>query len=445
MSTDTAVAPPFNLSKKMLHLAVLGVIAFVAWRLVTGVIDARESYQKQVVDEVAKGWGQPVDFRGVALVIPYYDAKNKARAYLEFSPSRTSSSTDLIPETRQRGFFHATVYTARVAIGGDFLLPSEKMIMDFIGKDSVVFWGDAFFWLDVNSHAGMTAKDGLVVNDISLPWNSCIEVNNILDRCRGEEMIARPHWTVPLQPNASLDFKGSLTFRGTSAFAPPGMGGKSEAIVRSPWQSPSFSGVSLPESYSAGDQGFEARWERNFATLSPMYTMASVSGTKYMKDSPRVELLEATPIYRMIDRASKYNLLFVAMAFTTYLLFELLSGLRIHYMQYGLAALSLSLFPLLLTSFGEPLGYQAGYAISALLVLVQASLYTVSVARSFMKTLVFSGMLSALFAYLYVMLSLESYALLAGTSGLFVLVSLVMYLTRNIDWSKASPVLSKGA
>jgi inner membrane protein len=52
--------------------------------------------------------------------------------------------------------------------------------------------------------------------------------------------------------------------------------------------------------------------------------------------------------------------------------------------------------------------------------------------------------LGTLYGYLYVLLQLEDYALLLGSAGLFLILGLVMYLTRRIDWSSprrgSSPV-----
>lgn len=44
------------------------------------------------------------------------------------------------------------------------------------------------------------------------------------------------------------------------------------------------------------------------------------------------------------------------------------------------------------------------------------------------------GVLTLLYGYLYILLQLQDYALLMGSIGLFVVLSLVMYLTRTIDW-----------
>jgi hypothetical protein len=102
--------------------------------------------------------------------------------------------------------------------------------------------------------------------------------------------------------------------------------------------------------------------------------------------------------------------LVVLLSFATYFFFEVLSRLRIHVVQYGLLGLSLSLFSLLLLSLAEPIGYTAGYLVSAGLVLAQSTLYTAAVARRFTPAFVFALMLSSLFGFLYVLLGLNLFA-----------------------------------
>ena len=42
--------------------------------------------------------------------------------------------------------------------------------------------------------------------------------------------------------------------------------------------------------------------------------------------------------------------------------------------------------------------------------------------------------LIGLYGFLYLLLRLEDYALLAGSLGLFAMLALVMVLTRKVDW-----------
>jgi inner membrane protein len=42
--------------------------------------------------------------------------------------------------------------------------------------------------------------------------------------------------------------------------------------------------------------------------------------------------------------------------------------------------------------------------------------------------------LTVLYVYLYILLELENLSLLFGAIGLFVALSVVLYITRNVDW-----------
>jgi inner membrane protein len=114
-------------------------------------------------------------------------------------------------------------------------------------------------------------------------------------------------------------------------------------------------------------------------------------------------------------------------------------------MQYGLLGLSISLFALLLISFAEPLGFTLSYILSSLAVMAQASIFTASVTRQPKLAGIFALVLAGLFGFLYVVLSLESFALLAGTVALFTVLSVIMALTRHIDWSSRRPAPPAGA
>jgi len=47
---------------------------------------------------------------------------------------------------------------------------------------------------------------------------------------------------------------------------------------------------------------------------------------------------------------------------------------------------------------------------------------------------VIAGLLATVYAFLYVVLQLEDYALLVGSLGVFAALAAVMYGTRNVDW-----------
>ena len=190
----------------------------------------------------------------------------------------------------------------------------------------------------------------------------------------------------------------------------------------------------MPLNSTVSADGFEAKWQTT-EFGSPRITTASADPEPSMWNTPciGVDLIQATPIYRMINRVAKYGLLFIVLSFATYFFFEVLSRLRIHVVQYGLLGLSLSLFSLLLLSLAEPIGYTNGYLVAAGLVLLQSTLYTAAVARRFMPAFLFALMLASLFAFIYVLLGLETYSLLIGALALFAVVSVLMALTQMVN------------
>jgi inner membrane protein len=71
-------------------------------------------------------------------------------------------------------------------------------------------------------------------------------------------------------------------------------------------------------------------------------------------------------------------------------------------------------------------------AVAANILLISA--YTRSVLKNNLQTLIILGILVILYGYLYVVLQLQDYALLMGSVGLFVVLAILMFLTRKIDW-----------
>jgi inner membrane protein len=61
--------------------------------------------------------------------------------------------------------------------------------------------------------------------------------------------------------------------------------------------------------------------------------------------------------------------------------------------------------------------------------------------RRALTTFILFLILTLLYGYLYVLLEMQDYSLLLGSLGLFAILALVMYLTRKIDWYKASAEL----
>jgi inner membrane protein len=147
-----------------------------------------------------------------------------------------------------------------------------------------------------------------------------------------------------------------------------------------------------------------------------------------------VTLLSPVDTYRANDRAVKYQILFIGLTFLAFTLLELLSTLRVHAIQYLLVGFALCLFFLLLLSLSEHVGFARAYVTAAVATVALIGGYVRVVLGDTRRGLGIGALLSVLYAFLFVLLQLEEYALLFGSIGLFFVLALVMGLTRRVNW-----------
>tara|TARA_R110002094_G_scaffold217987_1_gene189283 strand:- start:345 stop:653 length:309 start_codon:yes stop_codon:yes gene_type:complete len=96
--------------------------------------------------------------------------------------------------------------------------------------------------------------------------------------------------------------------------------------------------------------------------------------------------------------------------------------------------LALVMFYTLLVSISEHSNFLKAYLIAGVSVVLLITLYS----KSILKTIKFPAFigfsLTALYAFIYIIIQLENYALLVGSIGLFIILAIVMFVSRKIDW-----------
>lgn len=394
---------------------------------IADLIAEREGRQEEVRREIGASWGQPQTVLGPLLVLPYRVPRRGSdlwdRGEIVVLPAELTAGASLMPERRRRGLFEAVVYTAQIDLAARFALGAA--LPD--GAESL--WTEAYLMTGTSDPRQSTEVP-------SLRWDGQSLTPDARSASCGSIEILR--WPLrldsPPERGRPIEVSGRLDLRGTSSFVVRALASRARLTVTGAWQTPSYIGNDLPQRAVLENDGFRAEWITGSVGNAMPFSSA---GCNYEVSGGRaigVALLEAVPTYRMVNRAAKYALMFLVLAFLTYLLFELVAGLRIHVVQYGLLGFSVVLFPLLLLAIAEAAGFGAAYAISTAMVMAQASLYTASVTHDRRLALIFAGVLAALFGFLYVVLSLESFALLTGAVALFAALSVVMMVTRRVRW-----------
>ena len=150
-----------------------------------------------------------------------------------------------------------------------------------------------------------------------------------------------------------------------------------------------------------------------------------------------VKLLLPVDEYQKTMRSTKYNLMFIVVTFIAFFFVEILNRKRLHPIQYLLVGFAICLFYVLLLAISEHLSFNWAYLIGCVTILTLITFYTQSLFKNVSITLIFNGILALLYGFFYSLLQLEDYSLLLGSAGLLIILAVVMYLTRNIDWYRA--------
>src|SRR5436190_63762 len=243
------------------------------------------------------------------------------------------------------------------------------------------------------------------------------------------------------QPIASeTEFSIPLDFNGSEGiyFAPFGV--QNEATLKSNWPDPAFRGAFLPADRSVRPDGFDAKWKVSYygrdypqswtsRTGNERFSILSVTNSRF-----GVQLLSILDAYRYVERSIKYGVLFLVLVFTTFFLFEVTARQKIHPFQYLMVGAALCLFYLLLLSISEFIGFSWAYLIAAVASTGLITWYCRFFLGGGARTLMIGAGLAGVYTFLYITLRQQDYALLMGAIALFIVLAIVMYVTRKVDW-----------
>jgi inner membrane protein len=416
-----------NLLARALVLGLLTLLLLVPLRMIDGVIADRRTFEAEAAKSVTEAWGGPQIFAGPTIVLPYRRASDQMGFFLTLLPERLAIDGRIVPEQRRRGLFAVNVYAATLDVVAEF---RTSELREMASDSRLLDWSAARLELglsDIRSLDGATVEiDGQRIDWAPGSGTALSALKANLGALIGRETVA---------------VRFSLTVAGSDKLAVVPLGRRTDVALSSPWPSPSFTGR-LPQSQSVDKDGFRAKWSaahlgRPYGQLWDTGNTRTDPPARTVLDSALgVTLLTPVDAYRETDRAIKYGVMFIGLTFVACLLFEMATGTRPHVAQYGLVGLALCVFYLLLLSVAEQIGFALAYLASASAVVLQATLYNWALRRRVRPAFAFGAVLAGLYAGLYSLLQLEDVALLTGSIVLFAVLSVAMWLTRNIHRSQ---------
>jgi inner membrane protein len=147
-----------------------------------------------------------------------------------------------------------------------------------------------------------------------------------------------------------------------------------------------------------------------------------------------VSMLQPADQYGKTMRSVKYAILFIGLTFALFFIVELMQQKPVHPVQYALVGLALIIFYTLLLSISEFIAFDLAYLVAATATVTLITLYAKGHFQSWKTASVFAAVLSSLYGFIFILIRLEDTALLVGSIGLFIVLALVMYASRKVNW-----------
>jgi len=426
----------YSLTIKIVVLAFLGFFLLIPLEMIKSIIRERQKNAEEVKKEIAFQWAGQQIISGPVLNIPVriFPSKKEIDPYVSvfhFMPESLSIKGDVQTEKRHRSIYQTVVYTADLNISGYFVIP--ELIAD---SNSEVLWKDAYFTMGISDNRGLKGTIQLKTDTGILE-----AIPGLKDADLFTTGISFPaNLTVR---DKKFSFSESLKLSGSDGLSFTPVGKTTEVVINSKWNSPGFRGNFLPVERLLNESGFNAKWlvtnlNRNFPQ--------TWSGKAYNtgNDSFGVDFILPVDHYQKSLRSAKYGILFIALTFMALIFSELAIKEKIHVFQYIMVALGLVLFFSLLTALSEYIGFNFAYLTASSSIIFLISFYLMKLLKNRFTVYLISGLLVLLFAFIFILLTLNDFAYLAGNIGLFVLLALTMMLSVNLDLFKhqADPDIS---
>lgn len=434
---------------KLIGVGLLILLLLIPLGMITGVLSERLQRRNEAVADITSSWGREQNVIGPVLIVPYQyrfktvkevpgpDKKMERREVEEtaigwayFLPELLNVTGDAETQTLKRGIYDAAVFRAQVKLSGRFAVPDFGAYKIDI-KD--VQWKDALVSIAVNDLRG--TREGLV-----LDWGGAKRAMLPGSQVPGYTIGATAALADAKPINAPVEFSIPIDFNGSEGiyFAPFGV--QNEASLKSNWPDPAFRGAFLPAERDVRADGFDAKWKVSYYGRSYPQSWTSQTGNERFTTQAvaqsmfGAQFLSILDSYRFVERSIKYGVLFLVLVFTTFFLFEVTARQKIHPFQYLMVGAALCLFYLLLLSISEFIGFGLAYLVAA----VASTLLITWYCRFFLgggaRTLMIGAGLAGVYTFLYITLRQQDYALLMGSIALFIVLAVVMYVTRKIDW-----------
>jgi inner membrane protein len=428
-----------SVTVKLIFIAGLIIALLIPSVLIQELIKERETRRNEVDKDIADTWSGTQLIQGPVLVIPYKkqikektDGKEVVKEVIDnvyILPEALHYNAALNAEKLHRGIFETVVYNTKVKVWGNFHAELAKLS---ITPDQLI---------PAKAKLAFSISDlkGLKTNPIILSGTQTLQAEPSFN----EKGLFANGLMAPIvlaDATQSVPFNFTLNLKGSQEISFLHTGKTTDVEASGNWATPSFSGRYLPDSRTVNDKGFTAKWRMLYFNRPFSQQWAAddtlVTNMQTHEDAKfGVKLKLPVDDYQKTMRTSKYGILIILLTFISLFLTEMISKQRVHSFNYVLIGAAMVIYYTLLLSFTEQVGYNLAYLIASLATIGLVGIFIASL-LSRKPAILFAIILAIFYAFIYVIIQLEDLSLLVGSIALFIIVSILMYFSRKINWDR---------
>ena len=449
---------------KVFVVAVLTLFLLIPLSMISSLIYERLDTKRDAELEVTSKWSGEQIITGPIIVIPYFqeiklkDKHELLRKSLLILPSEMDVLADAKVEKRKRGIYDVSLYRSNIEISG--LLSFENLSKTGIEPEQL-YLNEARVIMGISDLKGIRESVIMRLGNKEYNFEPGIPVENLYtdinptyDKYNYQRVAqsTSPNFSTGLLSaglNVKLDsilvnklseksipFSISLQLNGSQGLFIVPIGKTTKAIVTSDWSTPSFGGDFLPKSHDVTDSGFNAKWKvidlnRSFGQTVDANNATAIN--QMASSAFGVKFIQSVDQYQQNKRSIKYAILIILLTFVVVFFIEVLKKKKVNPFQYLLVGLALVLFYSLLLSLSEIWGFNLAYIVAAIMTTGLIVLHLSSILKNRKLGMFIGALLTFLYVFVFILIQMESYALLVGSVGLFCILAVIMYFSKKLE------------
>lgn len=454
---------------KLFVIFFLSLILLIPLSLISDLIEERKNREQEVSGGIALNWGKEQVISSPVLAIPYRETiplsaekaeKSNLREELKWIfvlPKTSNITTDITPQHLSRGIYNAVVYNSNITLDGSFdKISLEKLEI----PNEQIDWKGSKLIFGIQDFKGLGKRPSLNWDGNELTFDP--DFNNL--KLFTQNLVC----PVPLDPQKTDNrFKIKLNLKGSKSLNFLPLGDQTNIQAKGNWANPSFTGAFLPGKRNTETSNFSASWEiPSFSRKLPQQwtgdarsifqfdnnlengnegneqkpaqavstTIASANNLLDNADMITINFLPDINNYQKTIRVAKYGILVIILTFTSLLFTEVIKKKRIHIIQYILIGAAMVLFYTLLLALSEHIGFNLAYLTASVATVMLIGSFIKSITKDQKSALLLSSILALFYLFIYILMQLRDYSLIAGTIGIFIILAILMRVSTKINW-----------